>query len=53
MWILYIKRHDREYMTVGTYNSYDPKVEYEPPAFDKIASALGAVLTLGAFGSPQ
>jgi hypothetical protein len=53
MWILYIKRHDREYMTVGTYNTYDPKVEYEPPGFDKIASALGAVLTLGAFGSPQ
>ena len=53
MWILYIKRHDREYMTVGNYNSYDPKVEYEPPAFDKIVSALGAVLTLGAFGSPK
>lgn len=53
MWILYIKRHDREYMTVGTYNSYDPKVEYEPPGFDKIGSALGAVLTLGAFGAPK
>ena len=53
IWILYIKRHDREYMTVGTYNSYDPKVEYEPPGFDKIGSALGAVLTLGAFGSPK
>jgi hypothetical protein len=53
MWILYIKRHDREYMTVGNYNSYDPKVEYEPPAFDKIVSALGTVLTLGAFGSPK
>jgi hypothetical protein len=52
MWILYIKRHDREYMTVGNYNSYDPKVEYEPPGFDKIGSALGAVLTLGAFGGP-
>ena len=53
MWILYIKRHDREYMTVGTYTSYDPKVEYEPPGFDKIGSALGAVLTLGAFGGPK
>ena len=53
MWILYIKRHDREYMTVGTYNTYDPKVEYEPPGFDKIGSALAAVLTLGAFGSPK
>lgn len=53
MWILYIKRHDREYMTVGTYNSYDPKVEYEPPGFDKIGSALGAVLTFGVFGSPK
>ena len=53
MWILYIKRHDREYMTVGTYNSYDPKVEYEPPGFDKIGSALAAVLTLGAFGGPK
>ena len=52
MWILYIKRHDREYMTVGTYNSYDPKVEYVLPEFDKIGSALGAVLTLGAFGGP-
>lgn len=53
MWILYIKRHDREYMTVGTYNTYDPKVEYEPPGFDKIGSALAAVLTLGAFGAPK
>lgn len=53
IWILYIKRHDREYMTVGNYNKYDPKVDYEPPGFDKIGSALGAVLTLGAFGSPQ
>ena len=55
MWILYIKRHDEEYMKVGNYNKYDPTInnEYEFPSFDKILPAFGAVLTLGAFGSPK